>query len=74
MSTHLIVDKFDLDDAALQGCGAPGCTHSTHTFYIHARCHPRSGVDVAYTHDTGLLHITCRECGQTIVKVKVASD
>ena len=63
--------KDDLDTACLQGCGEPGCTHSTHTFYFHSRCHPSAGVDVAYTHNTGLLHMTCRECKRDVVRVAV---
>lgn len=66
--------KEDLDAASLSGCGNPGCTHSTHSFYIHSKCHVDAGLDVSYTHDSGSLHITCRECGQPIIDVVVAKD
>lgn len=68
------VRKDYLDMTSLSGCGKPGCTHSTHSFFFHARCHPGAGVEVKYTYGTGVIQMFCRECKMLVGEVEVARN
>lgn len=57
------------------GCQVPGCNHQTHAgdpFHLHARCHPKGGLEVAYLKGQGLLRIGCHKCKQPVADIEVA--
>ena len=68
----------DLEASIARGCTAPHCTHEDHgpvtKLYLHANCHPHSGVDVCFETGSGQLAITCRTCHRPIINVGVATD
>lgn len=54
-------------------CSTPGCDHADHPMlFLHSWCHPEAGVDACYHITTGILQITCNECGGYICDVLVA--
>lgn len=60
----------DLDNAA---CGMPGCTHEDHSeVWLHGRCHMSAGTCVMYRRGTGVIVISCRQCGAFINAIEVA--
>lgn len=60
----------DLDRAQ---CSAPGCTHEDHTYlFLHNRCHPRAGSNVAYNMITKTLTVRCRHCERFSAEIAVA--
>ena len=62
-----------LDQAVRTGC--PLCGENGHThgdpFWIHAACHPQSGLSANYL--DGKLTLSCRQCRKLVVEVAVAS-
>lgn len=68
------VNKEFLDTMAMEGCGTPGCLHSTHTFWFHSRCHPGKGVETSYTHGSGVLEMVCRECKRPVARIAVERE
>lgn len=64
------VTRRELDQAQ---CGVPGCDHKHHdnVLYLHAACHPRSKLNVAYMGD-GRLRLECGHCGLGVMEVLVA--
>lgn len=70
----MAVDKEYLDKMAEAGCGVEGCTHDTHDkpFFLHARCHIKSGLEVSYLHGSGELVLACNTCKLPVGTVAVA--
>jgi len=64
----MAADKSFLDALSLGGCGHPGCTHSTHTVWLHAKCHLDATVGLAW--ENGILELHCGECGKLIIHVQ----
>ena len=66
----LILTREDLDG---KSCAMPGCTHERHPegLYLHAVCHPRAPLDVAY-HE-GVLTVRCDRCDAHVATIAVAS-
>jgi len=61
--------QFDLDQ---MGCGEPNCNHDHSILFMHARCHPRSGLDVAYHKALGAMVCTCKTCHAEVGRIAVA--
>jgi hypothetical protein len=66
------VSVSELGDLVARGCSRPGCTHDHHgeEVWLHAECHPRSGVCVAYKEGAIFMH--CKECGRPLGAIAVA--
>jgi len=63
----------DLAEIIAQGCQTPGCTHKHTSLVVVARCHPKAGINAIIDSVTQTIAIRCRECEQTVVKIKIAS-
>ena len=50
------------------GCSQPGCTKKAE--FLHARCHPESGLEVRFTDD--YLELRCNKCKEFIIKIAIA--
>jgi hypothetical protein len=57
----IILDKMQ--------CGVSGCTEKHGEFYLHARCHIESRVEVCYY--DGKILVACGECKKPVVLVEV---
>lgn len=62
-----------LDRWVAGGCQNPDCKNHTadDPLFVHARCHPRAGVDVSYQYGSGVLKVACRECHKNVMQVSV---
>jgi hypothetical protein len=69
MARALVCTREDMDRA---GCGNPTCTHDHTVLFLHAACHPRAGLDVAYDKRTGRLTVSCRTCDKVVDVIAVA--
>lgn len=65
-----------LDQRALDAmdCGTPNCGHDHSVLWMHARCHPRSNLAVAYQKATGTILVTCAKCNRTVGEIAVAAQ
>jgi hypothetical protein len=67
------LNQFALDEITSQGCQVPGCSHQhEEELYLRSRCHPNAGCSVSYEKGSGILKVTCKECGASIVEIQVA--
>jgi hypothetical protein len=51
-------------------CGTPGCDCDASV--LGAACHPKSGMDIQYDSERGVLRIYCHICSKHVVNVAVA--
>ncbi len=70
VTNHILTRKI-LD---VNRCSVSGCTLDHGVLYLHARCHPGSGVVVHYEKETGLAHIECGVCKVLVASLKVAES
>lgn len=56
------------------GCAIANCGHDHSTLFLHATCHIKSGVYVAYSKAEGTLKITCAKCKAPVAEVSVAKE
>ena len=55
-----------------QKCSVPGCTHEDHRLlYLHGRCHPGAGNEVAYDMVQGAIIIRCKRCKELVAEIAV---
>jgi hypothetical protein len=57
--------------AARGGCQVPGCGHAHGVMFLHARCHPSSGIRVSFDPETRVLRVACRECERLVVEIEL---
>jgi len=62
--------REDLDGSLDKGCTHCGGKHEE--MLLTSKCHPGTGLDVAYS-STGVLTVRCMTCGQEVVQVAVGS-
>ncbi len=56
-----------------EGCSNPDCkSEHDDVLYLHAGCHPKSGLSLRYKKGSGLLIVSCAECEVDIAHVAVA--
>lgn len=61
------------EDLATARCANPGCTHEDHTqMFLHAKCHPQGGLDVAYNLIKNALEVSCARCHKPVGEIAVA--
>ena len=58
--------KKILEKVCCNECGA------NEDFYFHSRCHPSTPTWVVFK--DGLVHVTCAECDELIVIIKIADE
>jgi len=64
----------DLEKMMLEGCSNPDCKHKHHDeLFLTGQCHP-GNVNASYTKGSGEIKLTCRQCGNLIVAIAVASN
>jgi hypothetical protein len=54
------------------GCGNPACDHDHTILFLHAGCHPRAGLKVAYDKRVGVLTIACKRRDKGVAEIAVA--
>lgn len=57
-------------DRMVCSCGGGACQN--HQLYFHGRCHPKAGVEVAYSKGSQKLTVRCNTCKKFIAEVAVA--
>jgi hypothetical protein len=65
------VTQLDLDP---MGCGTPDCGHDHSILFMHAQCHPKAGLEVAYHKALGALICRCNACKGEVSRVAVAAE
>lgn len=64
----------DIERLLSCGCTQADCTcKATDTLYINSKCHQGSPVDAILKAGTGLVVFVCRECGNPIIAIAIAS-
>lgn len=56
------------------GCGTLNCGHDHTILWLHAACHPRAGLAVAYDKSTGRLAVGCKQCKNPVAEIAVAEQ
>jgi len=69
--TPAILYRESLDQLQCEHCADGKPCKSVH--YLHARCHPKAGLWVAYHHD-GYLMVMCKECNRSVADIAVAEE
>jgi endogenous inhibitor of DNA gyrase (YacG/DUF329 family) len=65
----MVLTRQDLNEARCPDCG------SDHVeLYLGQACHPQAGLQVMYDKRSGVLTVTCHECGELVSKVEVAAS
>lgn len=67
----------DLEDSLNKAeCSSPDCTEN-HTMdesvYLHSSCHIEAGVEVCFRFGDEFISVLCAECGDEVVKLRMAS-
>jgi hypothetical protein len=66
--TGMIVDKDILNNAA---CDNPDCGHDHSTLFLHSNCHNEAPTWTRYQKDIETLIITCAECDEEIIRIRL---
>lgn len=53
------------------GCATPNCGHDHSVLYLNAKCHPGTGVEVAYIKGQGIARVTCLKCQKIIADLAI---
>lgn len=52
-------------------CQMGGDACNSTTLYLHARCHPRGGLDVMLETTSRMLRVLCKDCGRMVFECQL---